>query len=43
MEKEITIWFDKEGCHLELMFEKKKGYFKETKNDAVMQKVDMEG
>jgi len=43
MEKEITIWFDKEGDYLEVMFEKKKGYFKETENDAVMQKVDMEG
>jgi len=40
MEKEITIWFDKEGDYLEVMFEKKKGYFKETENDAVMQKVD---
>jgi uncharacterized protein YuzE len=43
MEKEITIWFDKEGDYLEVMFEKKKGYFKETENDAFMQKVDMEG
>ena len=43
MGKEIKIWFDKEGDYLEVIFEKKKGYFKETENDAVMEKVDEEG
>lgn len=43
MEKEIKIWFDKEADYLEVMFEVKEGYFKDTKNDAVMIKVDMEG
>ena len=43
MGKEIKIWFDKEGDYLEVTFEKKKGYFKETENDAVMEKVDEEG
>ncbi|HHV52298.1 MAG: DUF2283 domain-containing protein [Synergistota bacterium] len=43
MEKEIKIWYDKEGDYLEVIFEKKAGYFKETENDAVMEKVDEEG
>lgn len=43
MEKEIKIWYDKEGDYLEVLFERKAGYFKETDNDAVMQKVDKEG
>lgn len=43
MEKEIKIWFDKEGDYLEVIFEKKAGYYKETENDAVMEKVDNEG
>lgn len=40
MAKEITVYYDKEGDYFEVMFEKKKGYFKETANDAVMEKVD---
>ena len=43
MDKEIVVWYDKEGDYLEVMFERKKGYFRETENDAVMEKVDMEG
>jgi len=43
MGKEIKIWFDKEGDYLEVLFEKKAGYFRETENDAVMEKVDEEG
>ena len=43
MGKEIKIWYDKEGDYLEVLFEKKAGYFKETENDAVMEKVDEEG
>ena len=41
--KIIRIWYDKEGDYLEVLFERKKGYFRETKNDAVMEKVDEEG
>jgi uncharacterized protein YuzE len=43
MEKEIKIWYDKEGDYLEVIFEQKAGYFKETENDAVMKKVDERG
>ena len=43
MEKEINVWYDKEGDYLEVIFERKAGYFRETDNDAVMEKVDNEG
>lgn len=43
MEKEIRVWYDKEGDYLEVLFERKAGYFKETENDAVMEKVDEDG
>lgn len=43
MGKEIKIWYDGEGDFLEVIFERKAGYFRETGNDAVMEKVDAEG
>lgn len=43
MEKEVNVWYDKEGDYLEVMFEQKAGYFRETGNDAVMEKVDNQG
>jgi uncharacterized protein YuzE len=43
MAKEIIIWYDKEGEYIEVLFERKKGYFRETENDAVMEKVDEAG
>ena len=43
MGKEIKIWYDKESDYLEVLFEKKAGYFRETDNDAVMEKVDKKG
>lgn len=43
MAKEVKIWYDEEGDYLEVLFEQKKGYFKETVNDAVMEKVDEKG
>lgn len=42
MEK-VKIWYDSEGDYLEVMFEKKEGYFKETASDQIMEKVDMDG
>jgi uncharacterized protein YuzE len=42
MEK-IKIWYDAEGDYIEVMFEKKEGYFRETESDQIMEKVDMEG
>lgn len=43
MEKEITIWYDAEGDYMEVLLEKKAGYFKETNADNVMEKVDEQG
>ncbi|MBI5789466.1 MAG: DUF2283 domain-containing protein [Candidatus Schekmanbacteria bacterium] len=43
MAKNVEIWYDKEGDYLEVLFERKAGYFKATDNDAVMEKVDHEG
>jgi uncharacterized protein YuzE len=43
MGEEVTIWYDKEGDYLEVLFDRKAGYFKETDNDAVMEKVDSQG
>ena len=40
---EIKIWYDSEGDYLEVIFERKAGYFRETENDAVMEKVDEAG
>ena len=41
--KVIKVWYDPEGDYLEVIFEQKKGYFRETENDQVMEKVDREG
>jgi hypothetical protein len=43
MGKEIKVWYDQEGDYLEVLFERKEGFFKETENDAVMEKVDKGG
>jgi len=43
MDTEIKVWYDKEGDYLEVIFERKAGYFRETENDAVMEKVDEGG
>ena len=40
MGKEIKVWYDKEGDYLEVIFERKAGYFRQTENDAVMEKVE---
>jgi uncharacterized protein YuzE len=42
-EKRLKIWFDPEGDYLEVIFDQKAGYFRETANDQVMDKVDEEG
>lgn len=34
---------DSEGDFLEVTFEQKEGYFRETNSDQVMEKVDMDG
>ena len=39
----VTVWYDREGDFLEVIFEKKEGYFRETENDHVMEKIDNDG
>ena len=39
----VTIWFDPEGDLLEVMFDQREGYFRETDDDRVMEKVDVRG
>jgi uncharacterized protein YuzE len=41
--KIVKLWYDPEGDYLEVTFEQKAGYFRETANDQVMEKVDQEG
>ncbi|MBI1869805.1 MAG: DUF2283 domain-containing protein, partial [Chlamydiae bacterium] len=43
MEKKIKVWYDKEGDYLEVSFERKPGYVRETAHDAIMEKVDKKG
>jgi uncharacterized protein YuzE len=43
MGEEIKVWYDQEGDYLEVIFKRKKGFFRETENDAVMEKVDENG
>ena len=43
MAKKIKVWFDAEGDFLEVTFSNKPGYMRETKNDAVMERVDNKG
>ena len=39
----VSIWYDGAGDYLEVLFAHKKGYVRETGNDAVMEKVDESG
>lgn len=41
--KIVKLWYDREGDYLEVMFDRKAGYFRETKSDQVMEKVDKNG
>jgi uncharacterized protein YuzE len=43
MREEVKVWYDREADYLEVLFDKKEGYFRETENDAVMEKVDSQG
>ena len=42
-QKQIKLWYDPQGDYLEVIFDKKAGYFRETKSDQVMEKVDAKG
>ena len=42
-ERKVRIWYDREGDYLEVIFDQRLGYFKETGNDQVMERVDDAG
>jgi uncharacterized protein YuzE len=42
-ERKVKIWYDPEGDYLEVIFDQKPGYFRETASDQVMEKVDEAG
>lgn len=39
----VKLGYDPEGDSLGVIFDQKEGYFRETENDHVMEKVDVEG
>ena len=39
----IRVWYDREGDFLEVLFERKPGYFRQTSSEQVMEKVDADG
>lgn len=41
--KVVRVWYDPEGDYLEVVFAQKKGYFRATTNEHVMERVDEEG
>ena len=41
--KTVRVWYDPEGDYLEVIFDQKEGYFRETENDQVMEKIDQQG
>ena len=43
MANDVTLWYDREGDYLEVLFKKKEGHFRATGNDAIMEKMDQEG
>lgn len=43
MDKGVKIYFNKEADFIEILFEIREGIFKETENDSVMRKVDLNG
>ena len=42
--RSLTVWYDGEGDFLEVVFDPSRpGYFRETQDDRVMEKVDEQG
>ena len=39
----LKVWYDAEGDFLEVSFQKKAGYYRRTKSDQVMERVDSRG
>ncbi len=43
MAQKVKIWYDAEGDFLEVLFSDEPGFMRETNNDAVMERVDVDG
>ncbi len=43
MADKIKVWFDAEADYLEVRFSEAAGHMRETKHDAVMERVDAQG
>ncbi|UBF27597.1 DUF2283 domain-containing protein [Kovacikia minuta CCNUW1] len=43
MAERVKVWFDPEADFLEVTFSEAPGYMRETENDAVMERVDLDG
>jgi hypothetical protein len=43
MADKVKVWFDAEADYLEVRFSDAAGYMKETRNDALMERVDAQG
>ncbi|QZZ21270.1 DUF2283 domain-containing protein [Leptothermofonsia sichuanensis E412] len=43
MAERVKVWFDPEADFLEVIFSDALGYMRETENDAVMERVDLDG
>jgi uncharacterized protein YuzE len=39
----VKVWYDAKGDYLEVLFDQRPGYFRETANDQVMEKVGEKG
>lgn len=42
-QRKLKIWYDPEGDYLEVIFDQRPGYFRETESDQMMEKVDEAG
>ena len=41
--RQLKVWFDREADYLEVTFDEGEGYFRQTANDHVMERVDRDG
>lgn len=42
-DRRVKIWYDAEGDYLEVTFDPAPGYYRETSDDQVMERVDVDG
>jgi hypothetical protein len=42
-QKVVRVWYDAQGDYLEVLFEGGEGYFRQTEDDRIMERVDDRG